>query len=121
MKNLLLASTALVVTAGMAAAEIKITGSANAGYYSGLGNADAVTVTVAEVANGPGVAGVAAVTATSAETYTSSGVYSNAGIVATMSGVTDNGITFSTSVDAEAGTEIDQGDFEFDGPAGGTF
>jgi hypothetical protein len=80
-----------------------------------------VTVTVAEVANGPGVAGVAAVNATSAETYTSSGVYSNAGIVATMSGVTDNGITFSTSVDAEAGTEIDQGDFEFDGPAGGTF
>ena len=38
-----------------------------------------------------------------------------------MSGTTDNGITFSTSVDAEAGTEIDQGDFEFDGAAGGTF
>jgi len=121
MKTLLLASTALVVTAGMAAADITFTGSANAGYYSGLGNADAETVTTAGTPNSAGVVGVAAVTATSAETYTSSGVYSNAGIVATMSGVTDNGITFSTSVDAEAGTEIDQGDFEFDGPAGGTF
>ena len=121
MKKLLIATTALVATAGMASADITISGSANAGYYSGLGNADAVTVTSAEVANGPGVLGAAAVAATSAETYTSSGVYSNAGIVATMSGTTDNGITFSTSVDAEAGTEIDQGDFEFDGAAGGTF
>ncbi|MDA8914272.1 porin [Amylibacter sp.] len=126
MKKLLIATTALVATAGMASAEITITGSANAGYYSGLGNADAVTVAV------PAVAATAA-TATaietlgadaipvSAETFTDEGIYSNAGIVATMTGTTDGGLTFSASVDAEAGTEIDQGDFEFDGPASGSF
>ena len=43
MKKLLIATTALVATAGMASADITISGSANAGYYSGLGNADAVT------------------------------------------------------------------------------
>ena len=120
MKKLLIATTALVATAGMASAEITITGSANAGYYSGLGNADAVTAAVSSVAATPGDAGTASA-GTSAETFTSAGIYSNAGIVATMSGATDNGITFSASVDAEAGTEIDQGDFEFDGPAGTTF
>ena len=36
MKKLLIASTALVATAGMASADITISGSANAGYYSGL-------------------------------------------------------------------------------------
>ena len=61
MKKLLIATTALVATAGMASADITISGSANAGYYSGLGNADAVTVTSAAVANGPGVLGAAAV------------------------------------------------------------
>jgi len=36
MKKILIATTALVATAGMASADITITGSANAGYYSGL-------------------------------------------------------------------------------------
>jgi len=54
-------------------------------------------------------------------TYTKSGIYSNAGIVATMTGSTDGGITFSASVDAEAGTEVDTGDFELDGAASGSF
>jgi len=36
MKKLLIATTALVATAGMASADITLTGSANAGYYSGL-------------------------------------------------------------------------------------
>ena len=44
MKKLLIASTALVATAGMASADITISGHAAAGIYSGLGNADAVTV-----------------------------------------------------------------------------
>ena len=120
MKKLLIASTALVATAGMASADITITGSAAAGIYSGLGNADAVTVAVDEVAAVPGNAGTAAV-ATSAETFSGDGIYSNAGVVIAMSGATDNGITFSTSIDATAGTEIDSGDFELDGAAGGTF
>ena len=39
MKKLLIASTALVATAGMASADITISGHAAAGIYSGLGNA----------------------------------------------------------------------------------
>jgi len=48
------------------------------------------------------------------------GVYSNAGVDFTMTGATDNGISFSASVNIDAGTEIDSGDFEFDGADGGT-
>jgi len=41
MKKLLIASTALVATAGMASADITISGHAAAGIYSGLSNKDA--------------------------------------------------------------------------------
>jgi hypothetical protein len=37
-----------------------------------------------------------------------------------MTGATDNGISFSASVNIDAGTEIDSGDFELDGADGGT-
>ena len=37
-----------------------------------------------------------------------------------MTGATDNGITFSATVNIDAGTEIDTGDFELDGKDGGT-
>jgi outer membrane protein OmpU len=179
MKKILIATTALVATAGMASADITITGKANAGYYSGLSNKDATaavaynwadaTGTAAQIAaqrallatavaadtaakaalvanaadgsltDGDYVTAAAAAVqladetaaldaidgtqavAASAGTYTESGIYSNAGIVATMTGATDGGITFSTSVDAEAGTEIDTGDFELDGAASGQF
>ena len=40
MKKLLIASTALVAAAGMASADITITGHAAAGIYSGLSNKD---------------------------------------------------------------------------------
>ena len=43
------------------------------------------------------------------------GVYSNAGVKFALSGATDNGITFSASVDVMAGNKVDQGDFEYDG------
>jgi len=195
MKKLLIATTALVATAGMASADITITGSANAGYYSGLSNGDgsaavkavggfkigtaqstsSATISPTGVVTAgtttavvKGAASVAAdikaarAAVLSAEqslanttagaaavqdlvsaladrkaelalvlgteaapamdgTYTDAGIYSNAGIVATMTGTTDGGITFSTSVDAEAGTEVDTGDFELDGAASGSF
>ena len=109
----------------MASADITITGSANAGYYSGLGNADAVTAVAAVAATAATATAVETLGANaipaSAETFSEEGIYSNAGIVATMTGTTDGGLTFSASVDAEAGTEIDQGDFEFDGAASGSF
>ena len=37
-----------------------------------------------------------------------------------MTGATDNGISFSASVNIDAGHEIDTGDFELDGADGGT-
>ena len=90
MKKLLIASTALVATAGMASADITISGHAAAGIHSGLHDAGGTTAQA-------------------------DGVFSNAGIDFAMSGATDNGITFSASISADAGTEIDQGDFELDG------
>ena len=99
MKKLLIASTALVATAGMAAADITMTGHAAAGFHSGLTAGSAAAGALADAAEG---------------------IYSNAGVDFAMSGATDNGITFSASVSADAGSEIDAGDFEFDGNDGGT-
>ena len=70
MKKLLIATTALVATAGMASADITISGHAAAGFHSGLDTAAA-----------PG-------------TVAADGIFSNAGVDFTMSGATDNGITF---------------------------
>ena len=126
MKKLLIASTALVATAGMASADITISGHAAAGIYSGLGNKNAVATAV------PAVAAVADANATgylnlatdevpvSAETFSGDGIYSNAGVDFTMTGATDNGISFSASVNIDAGMEVDTGDFELDGKDGGT-
>jgi hypothetical protein len=52
--------------------------------------------------------------------YSADGIYSNAGVDFTMTGATDNGISFSASLNIDAGQEIDAGDFELDGPDGGT-
>jgi outer membrane protein OmpU len=93
MKKLLIASTALVATAGMASADITISGHAAAGIHSGLHDAGGTTAQP-------------------------DGIFSNAGIDFAMSGATDNGITFAASISADAGTEIDQGDFELDGADG---
>jgi outer membrane protein OmpU len=150
MKKLLIASTALVATAGMASADITITGHAAAGIYSGLSNKDGKAKTTAptsskslvyvDVANDvvvspadstnvsmttndvllSGTDAVATVTAATVGTYSGDGIYSNAGVDFTMSGATDNGISFSASVNVDAGMEIDAGDFELDGKDGGT-
>ena len=150
MKKLLIASTALVATAGMASADITISGHAAAGIYSSLSNKDA-TVTAAATKStstlsyfdvsagamsqtGAGsagktlatgdilVAGTDGTDATTASvgTYSDDGIYSNAGVDFTMTGATDNGITFSASVNIDAGMEVDTGDFELDGKDGGT-
>jgi len=98
MKKLLIATTALVATAGMASADITISGSAGAGFYSGLDTKAATTP----------------------PTYSGDGIYSNAGVDFAMSGATDNGITFSATVNFDtANTEIDTGDFELDAVDGG--
>jgi len=162
MKKLLIATTALVATAGMASADITISGHAAAGVYSGLDTkaaSKALTVAptgaalvaaeaAAEAALDAQVtafnayedapsdallvawhASVAALAAANdvvtgspavAKTYSEDGIYSNAGVDFTMTGATDNGISFSATVNIDAGTEIDAGDFELDGADGGT-
>ncbi|MDC0121258.1 hypothetical protein OAI29_05690 [Amylibacter sp.] len=197
MKKLLIATTALVATAGMASADITISGHAAAGIYSGLSNKDGTAIvkaadlkvpaniTLAQVTDhnaivsvdigtpaladdatkmsalllelqsdkaaavlayagisAPTVAnqtdhaaelksydamialatGTAAVASAAATvgTYSADGVYSNAGVDFTMTGATDNGISFSATVNVDAGNEIDAGDFELDGADGGT-
>ena len=190
MKKLLIATTALVATAGMASADITITGHAAAGIYSGLDATAAVkglvpttnTAVVASTLNAssgaltagkltaavmpatPDVATTAeqktfqeavaearedlaqakanssstlktvadaelavaaaeadlAIALGSAASASGDGVYSNAGVDFTMTGATDNGISFSATVNIDAGTEVDTGDFELDGKDGGT-
>ena len=169
MKKLLIATTALVATAGMASADITISGHAAAGIHSGLdytSNAAAATaanialrdtattgtqavvtstlatlntaltthhgaptgitaaaVNTAQAAYDAAVVADAAldtIIAGSAATNSGDGVYSNAGVDFTMTGATDNGISFSASVNIDAGDEIDSGDFELDGKDGGT-
>jgi len=174
MKKLLIASTALVATAGMASADITITGTANAGIYSGLdskaasngtiaaptgavltaattaattaaatesdalatlrtartnyahattGSTDALATALATAQAAYDVAFAASAAADIARdgkaavamTPTGDGIYSNAGVAFAMSGATDNGISFSASVDVMAGNKVDQGDFEYDG------
>ena len=184
MKKLLIATTALVATAGMANADITITGHAAAGIHSGLdatakvtgrvpatlqsttdatlvdsvvkaGTATALVAAAATVAETSAAdlltrqnavraaekklaeadtelkhhiatvgladakANLAAATSVPAST-SGDGVYSNAGVDFTMTGATDNGISFSATVNIDAGTEIDTGDFELDGKDGGT-
>ncbi|MDA8645031.1 hypothetical protein N9L46_01220 [Amylibacter sp.] len=198
MKKLLIASTALVATAGIASADITITGHAAAGIYSGLSATAAVpgvslksvasTTAAATSAAGVVTAGTytapvgnTAVTANlssdahklaavkavavakaalaahlalapadttlqgtynettsnlssdvtereaelaiingSAKSASGDGVYSSAGVDFTMTGATDNGISFSASVNIDAGTEVDTADMELDGKDGGT-
>jgi len=189
MKKLLIASTALVATAGMASADITITGHAAAGIYSGLdytapvvaklgktigtdasmaagttdangnvtqgaltapvastttatttqvatqraavhtaeralavstGNALAILVLEGNVAEEKAELAMMEGTVAAAESKSGDGVYSNAGVDFTMTGATDNGISFSASVNIDAGMEVDTGDFELDGKDGGT-
>ena len=96
MKKLLIASTALVATAGMAAADVTITGHAQAGYHSQLLTKGGAS-----------------------QSSTSEGIYSGVGVDFAMAGATDNGISFTASLNIDAGTEIDQADFQYDGADSG--
>jgi len=164
MKKLLIATSALVATAGMASADITISGHAAAGIHSGLDytanaadasaataalkvtsaaleastSATLVTAIAAQASSNTPVTRAAVNTAQAAydaafaadaaldtqiaggaATNSPDGVYSNAGVDFTMTGATDNGISFSATVNIDAGEEIDAGDFELDGDDGG--
>ncbi|MDX1782410.1 MAG: porin, partial [Thalassovita sp.] len=89
MKTILFATTALVASAGIAAADISFSGSAEAGIAQGLWDDDGDSATArVEITD----------------------VYSFAKLVATMSGESDNGISFGASIDATAGFKYDTGD-----------
>jgi outer membrane protein OmpU len=91
MKKVLLASTALILSAGVASA---------GGHLVWSGSAQAGVATDAD---------------------DNLDVYSSANVEVTFSGTTDSGMEFGASMDATAGMEYDAGDFEFDGDADGTF
>jgi outer membrane protein OmpU len=77
MKNLLIASTALVASAGFAVADLSLSGAANVGILdNGVDDADAF-------------------------------FYNNVSVTAAMSGETDNGLTFGASLTFRAGNDID--------------
>ncbi|MDA0188471.1 MAG: porin, partial [Proteobacteria bacterium] len=77
MKKVLFATTALIATAGVAAADVSLSGAANVGMINN------------------GTAG--------AETE----MYNNASITATMSGETDNGLSFGASMTVRNGDDVD--------------
>ncbi|MDB4211274.1 porin [Ascidiaceihabitans sp.] len=77
MKNLLIATTALVATAGVAAADVSLSGAANFGV---INNGD-----------------------TGADTF----MYNNVSVTAAMSGETDGGLTFGASLSMRSGNDVD--------------
>jgi outer membrane protein OmpU len=88
MKNILLASTALVIFAGTAVADVAITGRAEMGIFS----ADSVgaPTTVNNVTTFATVGGITQ-------------FFTDIDVTFTMSGETDNGLTFGASVDLDEG------------------
>jgi len=99
MKKFLIATTALVASAGFAAADVSFSGSAGAGVAQGT------DVETGSPTNGTQI----------------NDVYSFVDLDVTMSGESDNGIEFGATIDTTTGYKYDIGDFEFDGAKGGTF
>jgi outer membrane protein OmpU len=87
MKKVLFATTALVATAGVAAADVTVTGSAE----MGIASSDTLTAPGGGVAN--------------AIVTTTEGFFTTADIRFTMSGEADNGLTFGAVIDLEDATE----------------
>ena len=142
MKKVLLATSALFLTAGVASAEITFSGTAGAGIFKQgkapavtasagyAADADAVQLAIAGVGNATSVAGLATAQATlaaaqaalAAETAPVAArkvadhysVYSGIDINVSASTTTDNGMTISAATDMGAGSLLDAGDRELD-------
>ena len=82
MKKVLLATSALTLSAGFASADVSMSGTGGAGVFG---------------ANGADLS-----------------VYSGADLGFSLSGASDNGMTFSASLDMGGGQTLDVGDFELD-------
>ena len=99
MKNLLIATTALVATAGFASADVTFSGAANFGVINTGGTAavaaKAATATTVEV--------VAAAAVPAGDTV----MYNNVSLTAAMSAETDSGLTFGASLTMRSGDDVD--------------
>ena len=88
-----------MATAGVAAADVEWSGSAGAGIFYDADNTGDTDTDY----DGTGV-----------------GMYNFVNLQATLSGETENGLTFGGSVGVDVGRDFDTGDFEFDGDEDGT-
>ena len=82
MKKVLLATSALTLSAGFASADVSMSGTGGAGVFGAAG---------ADLS-----------------------VYSGVDLGFALSGASDNGMTFSASLDMGGGQTLDTGDFELD-------
>jgi hypothetical protein len=110
MKRILLTTTALTMTAGIAAAEVSVSGSFKLGFNDTDSNAAAIgTAGSLGTLSAAGVytAGSSAVGYTAAETHDNNyGVYNDAGITFAMSSTMDNGMAVSATVDMNGGDTV---------------
>ena len=99
MKNLLIATTALVATAGFAAADVTFSGAANFGVINTGGTAAVAAVAATATTN--------AVVAANAVPAGDTVMYNNVSVTAAMSGETDGGLTFGSSLTFRSGDDVD--------------
>ena len=101
MKKVLLTTTALVMTAGVAAAEVSFSGTAQVAFTDDNGKYDAANDIGTAVANGSGAAG------TTENGYVLTTGYD---FDVSLSAAADNGLTMSTSFDMGSGMMVDYND-----------
>ena len=105
MKRILLTSTALTMTAGIAAADVSVSGSFKLGFNDTAANGTTAPVAAGSVLNADGTITTTAAVAASADWRTSKnhGVYNDAGITFGMSSTLDNGMAAGITVDMNGG------------------
>ena len=101
MKRILLTTTALTMTAGIAAAEVSLSGSFKLGFNDTPANDTTAPVAASSVLNADGTITTTAAVAASADWRTSKnhGVYNDAGVTFAMSSTLDNGMAASITAD----------------------
>ena len=114
MKNILLSTTALTLTAGIAAADVSVSGSFKLGFNDTLANDTAASGTAAVAPTYSPITGLVTATGSAAGTGTNApvaavvndnnyGVYNDAGITFAMSSTMDSGMAVSATLDMNGG------------------
>jgi len=112
MKKILLTTTALTMTAGIAAAEVTVTGDFRLGFNDTVAGATAATGTAAVVAGTQNAAGTGFLpVAAASNNYAAgtandnkAGIYNDAGVTFAMSETLDNGMTAAITLDVDGDT-----------------